>query len=258
MSLSIVSLASGSKGNSILIRSKSTAILVDCGVAFTKLKANLAKYHLNPLDVAGVCITHEHNDHIKGIEKLSEYAPVFAHPLTARAIQAKTSFKNLQNVDDYENGFIVGDISVSPFRIPHDAVYPLAYTFSCDGVSISVATDIGKPTVGVFNNIKDSRVVLLESNHDIAMLKDGFYPEYLKSRILGKQGHLSNDDTALIAERLIGSKVEVLLLGHISESNNTPQLAVDTVNERLARHTEANIRVLALSQHENSEVFEVL
>lgn len=149
MSLKLVSLASGSKGNSTLILSNSTAILVDAGVSYTRIASELVPFGLKPSDIDGVVVTHEHSDHIAGLCKLSPYTKVYAHPLTAMAMCQKYDIKNVVSNDDYESGFKIGDISVEPFRIPHDAAYPLAYTFDCQGARCSVATDIGVPTRGV-------------------------------------------------------------------------------------------------------------
>ena len=199
MSLTFVSLASGSKGNSTLIISNTTAILVDAGISYTSLVTALREFGLTPSRLDGVVITHEHGDHIRATQRLSEDAKMYIHPLTARAMYEKYgAVKNIAGVDDFENGFSIGDINVEPFRIPHDAAYPLAYSFECGGARCSVATDIGVPTVGVLKNIKDSSLVLLEANHDIEMLKNGKYPYPLKQRILSNNGHLSNDAAAKI------------------------------------------------------------
>lgn len=256
MSLKLVSLASGSKGNSTLIFSDNTALLVDAGISYTRICKELKIFGLTADMLDGVVITHEHSDHICGLPKIAEHTKIYAHPLTAQAVCCRLNgLKNLTDVDNYENGFLIGDIKVSPFRIPHDAAYPLAYTFSTYGAKVSVATDIGRPTVGVLKNISGSQVVLLEANHDVDMLNKGKYAPWLKERILSDRGHLSNQATALIAERLIGTEVRELLLGHLSENNNLPSLAYDTVNQSImARGGEINLSVA--SQNLRSEVFE--
>ncbi|MBQ3754702.1 MAG: MBL fold metallo-hydrolase, partial [Clostridia bacterium] len=222
MSLTFVSLASGSKGNATLIISNNTAILVDAGLSYTAIASALREFGLTPSRLDGVVITHEHGDHIRALNRLCEDTKLYIHPLTARAIDEKYGrIKNIAHVDDFENGFTIGDINVEPFRIPHDAAYPLAYSFECGGARCSVATDIGVPTVGVLKNIKDSSLVLLESNHDIDMLKNGKYPYPLKQRILSNNGHLSNDAAARIVQLLNDdrtSRVNKIVLGHISEN----------------------------------------
>ena len=258
MSLKLVSLASGSKGNATLILSNSTAILVDVGVSYSRISSELSDFGLKPSDLDGVVITHEHSDHIAGLCKLSPYTRVYAHPLTERAICQKSDVKNFADVPDFEGGFKIGDIKVEPFRIPHDAAYPLAYTFDCNGARCSVATDIGMPTKGVVRNVKDSEVVLLEANHDLEMLKNGKYPPMLKARILSNTGHLCNDATARIASILCDdSRINRLVLGHISENNNTEQKAYDTV-ESVLKEKDSDIELYVAHQSRRSEVFEIL
>lgn len=258
MSLKLVSLASGSKGNATLIFSNQTAILVDAGLRITRLTQELRDFGLTPAMIDGVVITHEHSDHIMALPQLSKYTDIYAHPKTKSAIfQRLGALDRFVDADDYENGFSIGDIKVEPFRIPHDAAYPLAYSFECNGARCSVATDIGIPTRGVLRNIKDSSVVLLEANHDINMLKNGKYPQLLKERILSEKGHLSNDASARIAQLLAqDSEVKQLLLGHISENNNTEQLAYDTVDAMLKK-CDSDIELYVAHQYGRSEVFEI-
>ena len=261
MSLTFVSLASGSKGNSTLIISETTAILVDAGLSYNATVTALREFGLTPSRLDGVVITHEHSDHIRSAQRLSEDTKMYIHPLTARAMcERYGAVKNIAHVDDFENGFKIGDIDVEPFRIPHDAAYPLAYSFECGGARCSVATDIGVPTVGVLRNIKDSSLVLLESNHDLDMLKNGKYPYMLKQRILSNNGHLSNDAAAKIVGLLSHdreSRVTKIVLGHISENNNTEQLAFDTVNAMLKKCENTETELYLAHQYARSEVFEI-
>lgn len=259
MSLKLVSLASGSKGNATLILSDSTALLVDAGISFSRLTQELRRFGLSPSKLDGVVITHEHTDHICALPRLGKCTRVFAHPLTARAIYERAGeLCGYCEQEFYEGGFTVGDIEVVPFRIPHDAAYPLGYSFRLgNGAQVSVATDMGRPTVVVFNNIRESEVVLLESNHDVDMLKNGPYPERLKRRILGDNGHLSNDMAAVFAERLAGTAVKNLVLGHLSQQNNLPELAVGTVQGRLRQRGADEICVGLALQDCVSEVYEV-
>lgn len=260
MSLKLVSLASGSKGNAALILSDRTAVLVDAGVSFSRIQRGLRDFGLSPSSLDGVIVTHEHSDHVKGLPMLSECCRVYVHPLTAKEIYYRVGdIKNVENVDDYEGGFTVGDIEVEPFRIPHDAAYPLGYSFRVGSARCSVATDIGVPTHGLLRNIKDSSVVLLEANHDVTMLREGKYPPYLKARILSDRGHLSNDSTARIAVRLSGdSEVKHILLGHISENNNTERCAYEAVRAALDACGDEEINLHIAAQNMRSEVFEIL
>ena len=256
MSLKLVSLASGSKGNCALIYSDNTAILCDAGVSYTRISKSLKGMGFDLCDISGIVITHEHSDHVCALKRLCDHVPLYAHPLTAKAIYDKQGvLKNYRAVDFYENGFDIGDIKVLPFRIPHDAEYPLGYTFKCGGHSVSIATDMGFATNGVFQNIKDSQVVLLESNHDVEMLMNGPYTPALKKRILSKNGHLSNDMAAVMAERLVGGKTHTIVLGHLSEQNNLPELALGAVKGRVDK-LGGGVRITVALQNEISEVFE--
>ncbi len=258
MSLKLISLASGSKGNSTLILSNTTAILVDAGISYTRITKELRDFGLTPAMLDGVVITHEHSDHIHALPKLCAVTRIYAHPLTMRAICDRADVCNFADVPDYEGGFRIGDIDVLPFRIPHDCAYPLAYSFECNGARCSVATDIGVPTMGMLRNIKDSSVVLLESNHDLDMLKNGKYAEYLKARILSDKGHLSNAATARIVGKLCDdSCVKQLLLGHLSENNNTEELAYSTVRKAIEER-DGDIELHVARQNVRSEVFEIL
>lgn len=256
MALKLISLASGSKGNCTLIFSDTTAILCDVGISYTRINKALRGVGFCLDDINGAVITHEHSDHICGLVKVSDKVPVYAHPHTARAIyERQGQLKNYKSVDFYENGFDIGDITVLPFRIPHDAEYPLGYTFQQGESRVSVATDMGFATNGVYQNIKDSQVVLLESNHDVEMLRDGSYAPALKKRILSNNGHLSNDMAAVMAERLAQGKTHTLVLGHLSENNNMPGLALDCVKGHLEKRG-SDMKVTVALQHEISEVFE--
>lgn len=259
MSLKLVSLASGSKGNATLIMSDSCAVLVDCGIPICRLKRELAGQGVSLDSLNGVVITHEHSDHIRCVQQLDAHCKIYAHPITLGAIQKICGpLYNAVSDPTYENGFVIGDILVQPFRIPHDAEYPLAYSFIIGGAKCSVATDIGVPTYGVLRNLKDSKVVLLEANHDEDMLKRGDYPLWLKRRILSDTGHLSNRSAAKIACMLSDvGELNTLILGHISENNNTLQLAFDTVNSALREKGDTKIKLALARQDACGEVYEV-
>ncbi len=237
MSFKISSLASGSKGNSILVSNGKTNILVDAGISFSRIKRGLQDFNLSVEDLNGVVITHEHSDHIAGLPMLSKCVKIFAHEKTANAIvqKGKMTDEAFCHVDYFENGFNLGDIFVSPFRIPHDAVYPLAYAFYSKGQKIAVATDIGHANRGVLNNLTSCNILFLEANHDEEMLRTGKYPEMLKKRILGDNGHLSNSTSGKIVENVLGNRLERVILGHLSEENNTAKMAFDTVAKSMER-----------------------
>lgn len=220
-----LSLVSGSSGNCSLISDGKTHLLADCGLSCKNLETALAKVDLRPSDISGILVTHEHSDHIRGINTVSRKynIPVYATLKTHEAIHAGTvrDVRYLSPDVDFE----IGTIGIKPFSIPHDAADPVGYNFFFGVKKLSLATDIGKMNNYVTEHLKGSIAVLLESNHDLKMLMSGHYPAYLKRRIAGKYGHLSNTDAAHTALELIKSGTCHIMLGHLSDKNNTPNTA---------------------------------
>lgn len=239
MSLSLVSLASGSTGNSTLIMSENASILVDVGISYKRIKDELQEFGISTKEINGVIITHEHRDHIEALPLISKDCEIYAHPQAVNEILTKKVNSKFYleedcfaDVDNFMDGFNIGDIFVRPFYVSHDAVAPVAYTFECDDRKISIVTDTGTFTKEMFDYIKESEIVLIEANHDIKMLKNGSYSYFLKERILSSQGHMSNYLCAKVVNKLIeNGKVKKILLGHLSKENNTPELAYKTVSE---------------------------
>ncbi|GFP78221.1 MBL fold metallo-hydrolase [Clostridium fungisolvens] len=228
------SLYSGSSGNSIFVRSDSGKVLIDAGLPGKKIDSALSEIGQNPSEIDGIFITHEHSDHIKGIGVLSRKynIPIYANEATWNAMEnqvGKIKEENIRIIDK-RSTIEVKDLEIKCFNIPHDAAGPMGYTIRSKGRSVSVATDFGTFTEEIKENIKDSEVILLESNHDIQMLKYGPYPYPLKRRILSEIGHLSNEDCGkAIVDILRGDEPKKIILGHLSNTNNHPDLAFQTV-----------------------------
>ncbi|MEG2454265.1 MAG: MBL fold metallo-hydrolase [Clostridia bacterium] len=234
MALKLLTIASGSRGNCTYIASENTRLLVDAGVGIRRIIEALNTINVKVNDINGVLITHEHSDHISGLGALAERdIPVYAHERAYAAISRRVGGIAFESVDFFDAGFKIGDILVRPFRIPHDCCYPLGYSFENDGVKISIATDIGHITEGLINNLIGSNILLLEANHDLEMLLKGSYQPALKQRIQGANGHLSNDSAAIIIKKLVNCGLKRVILGHLSEENNYPELAFSTVVEAL-------------------------
>lgn len=231
--MDILSLRSGSRGNASLVSGGNTKLLVDCGVSGKSVTSALTDVDVYPEDISAIAVTHEHIDHIAGIGVMMRryHIPVWANAATWTAMESQVGKidKSLVNIFDNDSSFEIGEIGVKPFSIPHDAADPVGYSFMCGDEKVAVATDIGELKKDLFEAIRGSKTVLLESNHDVNMLEIGKYPPQLKRRIRGKLGHLSNDDAGRAAEFLVRLGTERIILGHLSEENNYPELARQTV-----------------------------
>ena len=239
MELAICSFASSSAGNSFLIQSQSTRILADIGISAKKTEESLAACGLSCVELDGIVLTHEHIDHVRGIgtllAKKPYRGPVFTTRGTCESVAQKypqTEGKQFEIVRSGDR-FFVGDIEVNVFRISHDAAEPVGYNVFSGEKKITLATDIGHVTDTIRESIEDSDVLLLEANHDVEMLKKGGYPWSLKQRILGENGHLSNHTAGRLLAEVMTGKMKYVFLGHLSEENNNPHLAYETVEEIL-------------------------
>lgn len=227
-------LYSGSSGNSILIGSNSTKILVDAGVSGKSIIAGLENIHQLPQDIKGIFITHEHIDHIKGAGIFSRRfdVPIYANAETWCAMEAKIGKIKEHNIKVIDKSEVnIGDLTVRGYTISHDAAKPMGYNIYCQSKKITIATDLGYVSEEVKVAIKDSDILLMESNHDVEMLKVGSYPYCLKQRVLSNMGHLSNDSCgeALVDYLKTNFKKKKVFLGHLSRNNNFPELAYKTV-----------------------------
>jgi phosphoribosyl 1,2-cyclic phosphodiesterase len=233
------SLYSGSSGNSIFIAYRGTKILVDAGLSAKKIFAALAVIGENPAELDALVITHEHIDHIRGAGIISRKfnIPIYANPKTWEAMEHLLGPVRLDNQKTFiTRSFLeVGEIGVQTFPIPHDAAEPVGFSFVGNGGKVTIATDIGHINDDLLKNLESSKLVLLESNHDVEMLRKGSYPYYLKRRILSDNGHLSNDAAAEAAVCLANKGTCRFILGHLSKENNLPKLAYDSVSQALFR-----------------------
>jgi len=235
MAISFCTLASGSSGNSAYIGNSNTNILIDAGISGKAIQKEIQKLHIQKIDA--IFVTHEHSDHIKSVGVLSRKfdIPIYATKGTWSAMEdtiGKIKKENKKIISN-QTDCIVGSLSIYPYEIPHDANEPVGYCITDGKNKISIATDIGHITNTVRNNIIDSDALLIEANHDIDMLKMGSYPYFLKERILSDVGHLSNESCGNILAQIFNSKLKYILLGHLSQQNNFPELAFKTVSNIL-------------------------
>lgn len=254
--LKFASLYSGSSGNCLYVETENTKILIDAGVSLKKIEKGLDNLNVDAKDLDGVIVTHEHIDHIQSIGNLSKKfdIPVFANQKTFDAMPKQTeklSEKNKKKINIDEK-FMIGDIEILPFSIPHDAANPCGFTLFSNNKKISIATDIGHMTGDIVKQIDGSEFVLLEANYDTEVLKYTKYPFKLKERIAGPTGHLSNKMAGQTINYLINSGLKKAMLGHLSKESNFPELAYQTViDEIIANGT--NIDDFSLSVADRNE-----
>ena len=247
-------LASGSSGNSLYLESKYSKILIDAGISFRRISRSLENIGVAVTDLNAVVLSHEHEDHSKAVGKMSE-VPVYVSGETVGfwegkrngyshkngAGSAKTggsrngAIKKLMEFDS-EEPFHINDLTVTPFSVAHDAIDPVGFTVTDGRVKIGVVTDIGKPTALVIESLKNCDALVLESNHDREMLFSGSYPPYLKQRISGGHGHLSNNQSAALLGDVLHDGLKYVLLAHLSSMNNTPEMALGCSLEVLRRN----------------------
>ncbi len=229
------SIASGSSGNCIYVGSERTHLLIDAGISKKRIEEGLNQQDVALSDISGIFVTHEHSDHIQGLGVVLRKYPIPIYG-TKETLDAILRYKNIGKVDEdlfhpieADKDFICGDLTVHPFHISHDAANPVAYRVGKEEKSVAVATDMGTYTDYTIENIRGVDALLLEANHDIHMLQAGTYPYQLKRRILGKEGHLSNESSGQLLCQILHNNLKHIFLGHLSKENNMEELAYETV-----------------------------
>lgn len=233
MAIKVAILGSGSKGNCSLLTDGRTNLLLDAGLPPKVIVAKLSELSLDLSDIDGLLLTHEHDDHVKAVECLSPFMAVYSHPETLEAVQKKQRIPLKNEMEIEEKPFSIGTLDIFPFRVSHDAAHPLGFVVSDYETKVTYMTDTGYVSKGMMAAAKGSDLVVLESNHDRELLLRGVYPYYLKQRILSDKGHLANEESALAAYDLIESGAKRIVLAHLSEQNNLPELAYWTTENYL-------------------------
>lgn len=238
ISLHISILASGSSGNSILVSTDHHKLLVDAGLSGKGISELLAKVGVRGEEIDGILITHEHVDHIRGVGILSRRygIPIYANEGTWNAAAHSLGKISEANCKVFSGAFSLGCFDIQPFAIPHDAAAPVGYVIRSGKEEMAVATDMGHVTPEVLSALKGVKHVVLESNHDLEMLKFGPYPWSLKQRIMSQVGHLSNDDAGACVVKLAETCAPCIYLAHLSKDNNVPELAYLTVKNTIEEH----------------------
>jgi phosphoribosyl 1,2-cyclic phosphodiesterase len=229
MAVMVSVLGSGSRGNATFIRTEGVRLLIDAGMSRKEIGRRLEAIGEDPEGLDAVLITHEHNDHASALKILLKEMRIQAYltPGTIQALGTGEYDLNGSTIVPITPGvsFTVGDADIHPYRVPHDAREPVAFTITCEGVKISQLTDIGYLPDFVTAQLLDSQVLILESNHDLEMLRVGPYPWNLKQRLMSRHGHLSNTAVGQFIRERYDGRAEHVVLAHLSSQNNHPELA---------------------------------
>jgi phosphoribosyl 1,2-cyclic phosphodiesterase len=254
--LAVCILASGSRGNATFVSSGSTSILIDAGLSGIEIERRLKSKGLSPKDLDAILVSHEHTDHIQGVGVLSRRfnLPVYINSKTQGA-----AFPQIGKVHDVKNfacgsTFLINDLAIHPFSISHDAEDPVGFTLNQNGTTIGIATDLGIVTAMVKEHLKGCSLLILEANHDEDMLINGPYPWSVKQRVKSRTGHLSNAASKQLLNEIQHDRLKHVILAHLSETNNTPQKAVDEVGKALNPN---NVQLDVAVQHECSALFRI-
>lgn len=233
----VCNLGSGSRGNATYIESESAKVLVDCGLSANQVEIRLKLIGVNPQEIDAIFITHEHSDHINGLKQFVKKfgTKIFMHYLNVEAVLEKQEVDYNKIICFKLEEFLFKDIIVTPFELSHDSVYCVGYSFNFCGQRVSIATDTGYMPSKAIEVMMYSDVVFIESNHnELLLLKNESYTAYLKKRILSNKGHLSNLDCADVIFKLAQGGTSQFVLSHISDKNNTQDVAFSDVKERLS------------------------
>ncbi len=236
--MKVINLSSGSDGNLTYIETENARILVDDGLSCKETDRRLALLGISGNDLDGIVVTHEHSDHIKGVNVFAKKydLPVFAHDEVWRTMYAKLDHVPDKNKKIFDGTFEIKDLLIDPVEVPHD-VKCFGFSFNEDGKRISILTDLGHTDEKIFNAVQGSQLVYIEANHDLSMLRNNVkYPLATKMRIAGNNGHLSNDASAQFIEKLVRTGTRQIILSHLSTENNSPELAFNYITKILAEH----------------------
>ena len=260
---SLTMLGSGSSGNAALIMTEHCRLLVDGGLSARQLVRRLESCGVKPEQLDGVLLTHEHGDHVCGLEVLCRkfHVPIYCNALTAEAIRyGCESLSGHRNWRLFRTGaeFSICDITVQTFPVPHDAVEPVGYAFHAGRAGLGFITDLGHPTKMLVERLREVHTLVIETNHDEKLLQAcQFRPWPVKQRIMSRHGHLSNAAAASVIEQLLPGKIDRVVLGHLSRDCNTPDLARGAVQALLSRMGRTSIEVFCADQRELSPRFRI-
>lgn len=250
-------LSSGSKGNSTIIITNKVKVLLDIGTTCTYVEKTLSNINIDPNEITHILITHDHIDHIKGLKVfLKKYKPI---------VHVTEKLKNLfeEIIGDYnyqvfeDNTCIIEDLIINTIKTSHDATDSVGYIIKHNKSSLVYITDTGYINSKYYNQLSNNTVYILESNHDVKMLREGPYPYYLQQRVLSDKGHLSNKQASSYLCKFIGNNTKKIVFAHISEKNNSEEKVIETFNEELSKNNKKFNDIMIARQNECTEFIEV-
>lgn len=249
-------LASGSKGNSTYIETSESKLLIDIGTSCLYIERNLKEMGIDPSEIDGILLTHTHVDHIQGLR-------VFIKKYKTKVYLSEIMYKELMkemyiaNYEIIDIDFSIKDINVKVLKTSHDTDDSNGYILKNATSSLAYITDTGYIHRKYYKDLDNLNLYVMESNHDVEMLMNGRYPYHLKQRILGDRGHLSNADSASYLNKFIGPKTEQIILIHLSEENNTEELALDTLKTSLEENDNNMVNIIISTQTNRTELVEI-
>jgi phosphoribosyl 1,2-cyclic phosphodiesterase len=228
-------LASGSKGNAILFASRTTRILIDVGLRAKTLFERLEVLQIDPASIEAILVTHEHTDHIAGLAVVTERLkiPVFANAETAKGIVSALGMRPRFKIFTSGEPFCFGDLEICPFTVPHDTLDPVAFSIQTGKIKVGFCTDLGHVTSMVRRHLQMCDFLYLEANHEPSMVHASARPQVYKTRVLGKQGHLSNEECGKLLNAVFHKKLQHVHLAHLSSECNAEEVALSVVKREL-------------------------
>ena len=255
--MQVAVLSSGSKGNSTLIQTKNTKVLIDLGVTKSYTEEKLEELEVDPREIKAILITHTHVDHIQGLKVfLKKYHPkLYVNKVILSLLN--------EYMDDFDYvlyetpNFMIGDLEITVIKTSHDVSGSVGFIVKNEDKSLVYITDTGYINNKYFEKLSNHNLYIFESNHDVEMLMNGRYPFHLKKRILSDKGHLSNADAAYYLSEFIGDNTNTIVLAHLSDDNNTYDAALDTLNEVLASKNKNVKNIMIAKQKQRTDLIEV-
>ncbi|MFP3870456.1 MAG: MBL fold metallo-hydrolase [Syntrophobacteria bacterium] len=255
--MKICVLASGSRGNSVYIAGDRVRLVVDAGLSGQQTRSRLELIGVRAEDLDAIVVTHEHTDHIYGLGPLARRHGLCVYLNRATFSQLPDRVGKLDEKKEFITGrsFSIGDLTIHPFSVSHDAADPVGLTVAADGVKVGLCTDLGRGTRLVEHHLRDCDLLVLEANHDPEMLTEGPYPWAVKQRIKGKTGHLSNEESGVILAQVFSDRLQQVILAHLSEVTNSPEKVMQAFSGYLHREGWDHVRLSVASQDHPTGLF---